>query len=221
MEPATSLALLWVAFTVTHIGMSSLRLRPRLVAALGARGFQALYSAVAFAILIPLVLIYWGHKHEGPQLWTLPRGAGLTWTVYVLMGTALVFLVASILRPSPASMVGRTTQVRGIHRLTRHPTSMALALFGVAHILPNSFATDVAFFAGFAVFGMIGVWHQDRRKLADGPEGYAEFYEETPFFPFTGPETLRGLRELSPLAVAIGISLTILLRYFHGPLFGP
>ena len=38
------IAALWIAFAATHMGMSSLRWRPRLVAALGDRGFQAVYS---------------------------------------------------------------------------------------------------------------------------------------------------------------------------------
>lgn len=40
MSPALTIALLWLAFAVSHIALSSLRLRPRFVAVLGNRGFM-------------------------------------------------------------------------------------------------------------------------------------------------------------------------------------
>lgn len=36
-----------------------------------------------------------------------------------------------------------------------------------------------------------------------------------------GLSSLRGLRELSPLAVGIGVLLTVAIGLFHGTLFGP
>jgi hypothetical protein len=71
------------------------------------------------------------------------------------------------------------------------------------------------------VFSLVGSRHQDRRKLAANVPGYREFVAATPFLPFTGRETLRGLRELPPLGVAIGVGLTVVLRVFHATLFGP
>ena len=80
-------------------------------------------------------------------------------------------------------------------------------------------ASDVAYFAGFALFPLVGAWHQDRRKLATMPE-FRAFYERTPFFPFTGRQTGRGLHELPIVAVGIALLVTITIRYFHGRLFG-
>ena len=67
---------------------------------------------------------------------------------------------------------------------------------------------------------LVGAWHQDRRKLALGVPGFRAFYEATPFLPFTGRDTVRGFRELSPAAVVAGIALTAVLRYFHPSWFG-
>ena len=53
------------------MGLSSLRVRGRLVAALGERGFLGVYTLVAFATFVPLVGFYFSHKHEGPFLWYL------------------------------------------------------------------------------------------------------------------------------------------------------
>ena len=65
MDPVWQIVLLWVAFAATHMGMSSLQLRPKLVGVLGEAGFAGVYSIVALAIFVPLVSIYWGPKHEG------------------------------------------------------------------------------------------------------------------------------------------------------------
>ena len=89
----------------------------------------------------------------------------------------------------------------------------ALRWFGVLCLM------GAAYFAGFALFPLVGAWHQDRRKLATMPE-FRAFYERTPFFPFTGRQTGRGLHELPIVAVGIALLVTITIRYFHGRLFG-
>jgi uncharacterized membrane protein len=220
MDSALEIALLWLAFAGTHIGLSSLPVRRRLTAALGDGPFAALYSAIALGLFVPLVWIYFTHKHEGPALWVLPRGPLLTWTVYVGMALALVLFASSFLQPSPAGMAPASLTPRGVQRITRHPLVMSFALFGLVHVLPNGWATDVAFFAGFPLFAVLGASHQDRRKLAAGPAGYAAFVAETPFVPFTGKDTLRGVRELSLVAVALGLALALGIRFLHPHLFG-
>ena len=191
MDPTLGIALLWLAFTATHVGLSSLSLRPRLVATLGRVGFLG-----------------------------LPRGTVLGWTVYLGMGLAFVLLVSSLMRPSPAGVVPGETTPRGVDRITRHPMVMAFVVYALFHLLPNGSSADLTFFGGFAVFALIGAAHQDQRKLVAGPPGYREFYERTPFLPFTGRETLAGLRELSPIAVTLGVALAVAIRWFHAGWFG-
>ncbi len=220
MDEAIGIALLWVAFTATHVGMSSLGVRPRLVRVIGEPGYFGLYSIVALAIFVPLIWLYFASKHAGAQLWFLPRGPLLTWAIYLGMGLAFILLVSSFMRPSPGGVVPGETTPRGVYRITRHPMVMAFVVFALVHLLPNGSSADVAFFGGFAVFALIGAAHQDQRKLAVGPPGYREFYEHTPFLPFTGRETLAGLRELSPVAVVGGILLAAAIRYFHASWFG-
>jgi uncharacterized membrane protein len=94
-----------------------------------------------------------------------------------------------------------------------------VGLFGLLHLLVMGFASDVAFWSGFLLFALIGCAHQDRRKLAAEGPAYRAWHEETPFLPFTGRETLRGLRELPRLAIPTGVALAVGLRLLHGPLF--
>ena len=220
MEPVLGVALLWLAFTVTHVGLSSLRVRPRLVGALGEIGFTALYSVIALAIFVPLMWLYFASKHAGTMLWVLPRGPVLTSVVYLGMAVAMVLLVSSFVQPSPAGMAPAALTPRGVQRITRHPLVMAFVVFGLVHLLPNGSTADVAFFGGFAAFALVGAAHQDQRKLVTGPPGYRDFCEHTPFIPFTGRDTLAGLRELSPIAVIGGLALTATILYFHSRWFG-
>jgi uncharacterized membrane protein len=220
MSPAATVALLWAGFAGTHVALSSVRIRRALVGRLGERAFQGVYSLVALAFFVPLVRTYFAHKHDGPWLWLVERGPALHGTMYAGMGVALVLLVASLVRPSPAAVVPGNAEPHGVYRITRHPLIMAIALFGALHTIPNSSATDLVFFGGFVVFGLIGAWHQDRRKLALDVPGFRRFHDATPFVPFTGRETWRGLRELSPLVVGSGIAVAAAIRWAHPSWFG-
>jgi uncharacterized membrane protein len=210
----------WLGFAATHIGLSAAPFRQRLVARLGENPFRGIYSLISFAFFIPLICVYFVNKHAGPWLWMLPKGIPLLVVMYVGMAIAFILLIASLVRPSPGAVVPGSATPQGVQRITRHPLFMALALFGLLHLLPNSSTADIVFFGGFPVFSLIGGWHQDRRKLANGPASYRQFYECTPFLPFTGAATLQGIREISPAIIAGGILATIVIRYFHASWFG-
>jgi uncharacterized membrane protein len=221
MGATSAIVGLWVAFAVTHMVPSSLRVRSRLVGAMGERAFMAIYSLVSFAFFVPLVWVYLENRHVGPQLWEFQPGTLLLSILYVLMGVALVLIVGGVAQPSPASMAGSgSMELRGIHRLTRHPVFMGLGLIGLLHLIPQGYASDVAFFGGLPVFAIIGCLHQDQRKLETEGEEFRLWYEQTPFLPFTGRESVRGIRDLGAVTLAVGIGLTVVLRLLHGPLFG-
>jgi uncharacterized membrane protein len=214
VRPDLAILLLWVGFAGSHLVLSSLRLRPGIVARVGEQPFLGLYSLVAFAFFVPLVWIYIENVHFGPWLWSLPRGPLLTWLVNIGMGAAFVSIVSALVSPSPAAVAPGQATVRGMFRITRHPLVMGIGLFGLLHLLPNASTADVAFFGGFVAFALVGTWHQDQRKLATLP-GYRPFHDATPFLPFTGKGVLQGLRELSPVAVVAGIALATAVRWAH------
>ena len=223
MSTALLIAALWIAFAGSHMLLSSRSWRPRIIAALGdERRFQGLYSLVALGIFVPLVAIYFRHKHEGPYLGRLIETPGLRWLMFIGMGAAFAMAVAGLARPSPASVVPGSTAVRGIYHVTRHPVLMALGLYGLLHLgVVAVNATELAFFAGFPLFVAVGARHQDQRKLAGGNPEFKRFYEATPFLPFSRPSgVLAALRE-QPIPIAIGVAITVVLRWFHPVLFGP
>jgi uncharacterized membrane protein len=218
---ATAVILLfWLGFAATHIGLSTAAPRQRLVALLGENLFRGIYSVISFAFFIPLIWVYFANKHAGPWLWVLPRGIPLLLVMYLGMAVAFTLVIGSLVRRSPGAVIPGSATPRGVQRITRHPLFMGLALFGLLHLLPNGSAADIVFFGGFPLFSLVGGWHQDLRKLAYGPASYRQFYESTPFLPFTGADTWLGIREISPAIIAGGIVAAIVVRHFHTAWFG-
>jgi len=228
MDAVWQILLLWVAFAATHMAMSSLALRPKMVGVLGEAGFAGVYSIVALAIFVPLVMIYWDNKHVGEPLFPLLRSPLWMGIQYALMIVSIVLLVGGVTRGSPAAMskpgaapAPESFQPAGIQRITRHGVFMSVGLLGLAHLMVNPFPTDVVFFGGMFVFAIAGSMHQDARKRVTLGEPYVKFTEATPLLPFGGgfAESLKGLREMPPWVLVVGIGLTILLRAYHQQLF--
>lgn len=220
---AVWIAAWWLVFAGSHMGLSSRRVRSPLVARLGDRGFQGLYSLVALATFVPLVWTYYAHRHAGPYLWSASGVPGVRWIGYALMGAAFVLVVAGLVQPSPASMRPGRPVVRGAARVTRHPLLMGLGLWGVAHLLlATVHASELAFFGGFPIFAVVGCDHQDQRKLAALGESYRGYASATPFLPFSRAGALRGLVEMPmPAAIAVGIAAAwAIRRYAHAWLSG-
>jgi uncharacterized membrane protein len=176
---------------------------------------------VALAIFVPLVWVYFDHKHQGPYLWSLGALPGLRWVMYVGMGSAFAMLVSGLARPSPASLAPGRPIVKGVFRVTRHPLFMAAGLYGLLHLLVVPvYATELAFFGGFPLFVWIGCRHQDQRKLAEGHEAFRRFHTGTPFLPRFRPSALLPAIREDAIPVAVGIAATVLLRVYHTQLFG-
>ena len=200
----------------SHLALSSRTVRARLVARLGQARFLAAYSVVALVFFVPLVWHYFTHRHLGPQLWAVPEADAVGLLLALANGVGLVMLAAGLLDQGPASFMGKPHQApTGVYRITRHPVFMGVTLMALAHAIANGHATDVAFFGGLALFALVGCWHQDLRKLAAGDAMYKRFHAATSFLPFTGRGALRGLRELPPLAVVVGIVVALVVRCLH------
>ena len=221
MTAVTIIFALWVVFALTHVILSSNPLRPRAVRLFGERLFQGLYSLVAFAVFVPLVLVYSGNKDAGPVLWSVEPNLVIDIITRVGNTVAVMLVVAGIFRPSPTGVTGTPTRKpRGVQRITRHPLFMGIVLWALMHLLVNGLASDVVFFGGFVLFGLLGSWHQDHRQKALPDGAYAKFCEQSPFLPFTGGGIFKGLREIGVIPIVVGLLVAGLLSYFHAGLFG-
>lgn len=219
MESTSQIAALWILFGATHMGLSSLRLRPALVSNLGDRGFLAAYSLVALAVFVPLTVVYAGHRHEGALLYAYATPDALRFVSYALQAFAWMLIVGSFVQPSPASLgapAPDAADLAPLHALTRHPLFAGVGLFGALHLPFNGFASDVVFWGGFPLFALLGCWHQDQRKRESEGEAFQDWASRAPFW--ITPQ-LSALRRLPLWLPALSVALAWGLRWLHGPLF--
>jgi uncharacterized membrane protein len=226
MEPVAAIALWSSIFVGAHLLISSQTVRPRLIGSIGAEPYRGVYSLVAFATLIPLIIVFAHHKHAGPMLWYLRDLGPVRLLTWLMMFAALIVLIAGVINPSPNSMVasaGSASGAHGVLKLTRHPAFVAFSLFGFAHMLMNGWAGDLFFFGAFPALGILDGFHQDRRKMRDLGESYRRFAESTSFFP--GAALISGRQRWTAsdtpwAAIGIGIAVGIVLVLVHPDLFG-
>lgn len=215
----------WAAFFVgSHLLISSSAIRPVLVQRIGEQPYRGLYSLVAFATFVPLLITFGHHKHAGPLLWFLRADPAIRWLVRALMLTAFIFLVGSFVTPNPGAIgAPARRQVTGMLKLTRHPNFVALTIFAIAHLLMNGWLGDILFFGSIAVLGIMGGMHQDQRKLGELGTAYRALVESTSFFPgwalITGRQRWT-VGDTPWVALIAGVALAVVVAMFHPRLFG-
>src|SRR5216684_300296 len=185
MDPVLIIALWAALFVGSHLVISSNAIRPTLIRRIGEQPYRGLYSLVAFATFVPLLIAFAYHKHAGPMLWYLRGVEPIRWLTWLMMLAAFIFFVGSFVNPNPGAIgapAGRG--VGGILKITRHPNFVALAIFAFAHILMNGWVGDLFFFGSIATLAIVGGRHQDQRKLRELGASYRAVLDSTSFFPF-------------------------------------
>jgi uncharacterized membrane protein len=208
----TGLVAATAAFLLTHF-VTSTRLRPRLVAALGEGPYLGAYSLVAFITLAWMIWAYSGAPRE--PLWTgfreLPRLA---------MPLAFILIACGYVR-NP-TMVGADKLLkseepaRGIIRITRHPIMWGIMLWAAAHLLARGERAATVFFGGFLVLAVLGTVLMDRRKSANAD--FQRFKAVTSNIPFVAIAQGRNRivwREIGWKRPAIGIAAFALVFLLH------
>lgn len=221
MDAWLTITLLWGLFAATHILLSHTPIRSALVSKLGGGGFMGVYSLVAFAVFIPLVSVYLDNKHQGVLLWNLVAMPGVKHMAMLLALIGIAVFVSGYFQMPPNGFVPlKNNAARGLTRITRHPMFMFLGLWGLSHCLIWGFASDVAFFGGFAVFAVLGCAHQDSRKR-NRPE-LKDYYAETSLLPFAAILSGRNklvFSELPWLGLLVGTVAALGFYMAHGALF--
>jgi uncharacterized membrane protein len=215
----TEYALAFAAFFLTHSLPVRPPLRPWLVGRLGPRGFGLAYSALSLAVLVWLI----GAAGRAPlvPLWTWAP-----WQHYVTLLAMLpvcLILALAIARPNLFSFGGARNadfdaSRPGIVRLTRHPLLLALAIWALAHILPNGDLAHAILFGTFALFALFGGRLIDMRKQhMMGAEEWARLDRlRQAALVFTRPRSWLGLG----LRLLVGASLYATLFWVHPWLIG-
>ncbi len=131
-----------VIFAVIHFVPSFPGVKKSMQSSLGKLGYRGVFSGIS---LLGLVLMIYGYSVAQPEsavAWDLP-----SWGRSVNHG---LMLIAFILLAASGS--------RGnIVKYIRHPMSLAVIIWGVAHLLANETVADVVLFGGILAWAIVAI----------------------------------------------------------------
>ena len=164
MSATVQLILFMALFLAQHFAMSH-PLRGPMVAKMGEKAFQAVYSLLSFATLIPAIWAYQdipagaSYSAVGSVLWSF--ATALMWLGSVLFVGSFVGNPA-LPQPGAGQMAAR--QPRGVFRITRHPMMWGFALWAVVHVMVAP-RMEVFILCGALLFlALVGAKGQDAKK---------------------------------------------------------
>jgi uncharacterized membrane protein len=146
-----------IFFFVHSVSIFNEPWRDRMVAKMGERQWQGLYSVITIA---GFVLIVWGYglaRYDPVLLYSPPM-----WARHV----AMLLLVPVFPLLLATYLPGR------IQTATKHPTLVATKLWAIAHLLANGMLADVILFGAFlawAVVDRISMKHRTQRPIPGAP----------------------------------------------------
>ena len=186
MDPLVSLVAASIALLGTHFALSH-PLRAPLVGQIGEGAFLGLYSLVAAACVIWMVVAF--RAAAAGDLGGATGEAG--WIVStVLTLPALVLFLGSLWKnpalPNPGAAQTVTREPTGVFAVTRHPMMWGFALWALSHlVLWWSWRTTIV--AGAVlILALVGAHLQDRKKQALMGAAWAEWEARTSYWPRWG-----------------------------------
>lgn len=220
----TELLLAAVLLLATHYGISSTSLRGWLIARIGERPYLALYSIVALGALAWLILAW--QRAPYVELW--PMTAWSAWLPLIVMPFSLLLLVCGVSTMNPTAIGSPDTldhaePARGILRVTRHPFMWGVALWALAHIVPNGDAAAVVLFGTFAGLALIGTRLIDRKFAARRGAQWLRLTavsSNIPFAAIAGGRQRFVFAEIGWTRLGAALALYVVLLTIHPWLFG-
>ena len=211
-------SLAFLAFFASHSIPIRPPVKPWVVARIGAKGFTVLYAMLSFAVLAWLITA----AGRAPYIELWPWAPWQSHVTLALMLPACLLLAMSIARPNPFSFGGALNDRfdpanPGIIRWTRHPLLAVLALWAIAHLVPNGDLAHGLVFGSFAAFALLGhrlVDRRKRRELGDDWQRLLTHVQASGIIPKA--ESYRVL--ISRLALGIGMFLALI--WLHSLVLG-
>jgi len=219
-----SLVLAAAFFVGIHVFISGTRLRDRLVAQLGAQGFQGFFSLLSLAGMVWLGFAY-GHA---PSIDLWGRALAFRPIAMVLVLLAFVFVGVGLTTPNPTAVGGESQldqadAARGILRITRHPFLWGVALWAFTHLILNGDAASLVLFGSLLLLALGGPPSIDAKRRRAFGNKWEPFAAKTSNVPFAailqGRNTLR-VDELGLWRIGVGLVGYVALLLSHHWLFG-
>ncbi|MEO0688807.1 MAG: NnrU family protein [Pseudomonadota bacterium] len=201
-----------VAFVGTHFAMSH-PLRPAMAKALGATGFQVVYSIVSLGTF---AWVYLAFKAAPPA--DLGGSGDIGWIIATALTLPAMILFAGSLMgnpalPTPMAEQQARAKPKGVFTITRHPMMWGFGLWALSHIVLfwSTRTMITAFAMGF--LALVGAHMQDRKKRELMGEAWAEWESHTSYWP-----RLSGFATAGMVPWIGGIALFVALSYLHLPM---
>lgn len=220
----TSLVAATAFFLGIHVLIAGTRLRDRLVAVVGERGFLGLFSLLSIAGMAWLCIAYTGAPYV--ELWGHLRVLDPLALALVLV--AFLFIAVGLLTPTPTAVGGEglldgDEPARGILRITRHPFLCGVALWAAVHLVVNGDLAGTVLFGGLLALALVGPASIDRkreRRLGPRWERFAAHTSSVPFAAILQGRNHLHVDELGWWRVGVAVALYAAFLASHGWLFG-
>ena len=186
MDPALlSLSAASIAFVGTHFALSH-PLRAPLVARIGEKGFLPLYSVVALATFVWMILAF----RAAPTA-DLPGSGEIGWIVATVLTLPALLLFLGSLRgnpafPNPGAPKSIERAPTYVFAVTRHPMMWGFALWAISHIVLWWSWRTVIVGAAILFLALVGAHMQDRKKAALLGEKWSGWASATSYSPRWG-----------------------------------
>jgi uncharacterized membrane protein len=170
------------AFVGTHFAMSH-PLRAPMVKALGAGGFQAVYSLVSLAAL---GFVYFAFTAAPPA--DLQGSGDIGWIAATIITLpAMILLAGSLIGnpalPTPMAEAQARAEPKGVFRVTRHPMMWAFALWALSHLVLLWSTRTMVTAASIGLLALVGAHLQDGKKEALMGAAWAQWESKTSYWP--------------------------------------
>ena len=208
-------------FLALHFGLSSMALRPRLVASLGEDRFRLVYSLAAGVTLAAMIWAF--ARAPIAPMWEPVHG--MRWVAIVLMPLACILLVAGVSQRNPTMVAGSfapagAAPATGALRITRHPVMWGIGLWGIAHVASAGTVRGFVVFGALAALALLGTERIDIKRAAGEPAAFGRLAAATSNLPFRaivdGRQSLgAALAEIGAARLAGGVALYVALILAH------
>lgn len=209
-------------FLLLHMVPAIPALRAKLVSIMGRKTYLFCYSAAS------LLAVFWlfaaSFLLDFLPLWD--PAPWQAWVPLILTPIGLVFLLAGLTSPNPASITLRRpgSDAGAITTITRHPVLWGFALWAGSHLVPNGDLRSLLLFGALLAFAMLGMVIGDRRARRSLGDGWTAVAATTSVLPFAAIVAGRTkLRMDAPLVIAALLSAALtawLLLGGHAMLVG-
>ena len=206
MSGTGCLVLAAAAFVGLHLSLSH-PLRQGLVARLGERKFQGLYSLIALVTFGAMIWCYHALGRQVP-LWSIGEAGWIAATI--AMWFASILLVGSFVGNPALAGARRVDTPRGVLTITRHPMMWSFAIWAVVHVLLVATPKAMLFDGAILLLALGGSVGQDSKKRRPMGSRWHEWAAQTAFVPFG-----RGLKSPGVFALAGGTLLFVAATWLH------